>query len=161
MKKIVLSLAVLFCSFSFVSAQDFNSALGIRFGNPWAVSYKYFASESAAFEGIVSLKSSTFYSWISVGAAYQIHKDISSASGLQWYYGAGASAAFFNYDASFGGDEVSLSLGIQGYIGLSYTFDGIPLNLSIDWVPTFYLNGPNDGCGGGYGALAARYVMSY
>jgi hypothetical protein len=30
-------------------------------------------------------------------------------------------------------------VGVSGVLGLDYTFDNIPLNVSVDWAPTFVL----------------------
>jgi hypothetical protein len=47
----------------------------------------------------------------------------------------------------------------MGVIGLDYKFSEIPLNLSVDWMPTYFLGGYIGGFGGGYGSLSARYVL--
>ena len=140
-------------------AQDYKSAIGLRFGSPSSISYKTFISEKAAFEGVVGFRSYSAYSWVNIGAYYQVHNEISSVSGLKWYYGAGANLYFWSYDTGFAGDG-STSIGISGVLGLDYKFDEIPLNLSVDWIPTFFVNGYGSGFGGGYGALAARYTLN-
>ena len=43
--------------------------------------------------------------------------------------------------------------------GLQYTFDDVPVNVSLDWVPTVFLTGYISGAGLGYGSLAVRYVL--
>lgn len=141
-------------------AQDFDSAIGLRFGYPLSVTYKTFISESNALEGYAGFRSfGNSVSFLSLNAAYQIHKDIEDVDGLQWYYGAGGNIAFWSGDFL----ESNTSFGVSGYAGLSYTFVDIPLNLSVDWIPTFFINGNvgfADGFGGGYGSLAARYILS-
>ena len=44
------------------------------------------------------------------------------------------------------------------YLGLEYTFDEIPLNLSLDLLPSINLIG-STGWGGINGALSVRYVF--
>lgn len=138
-------------------SQSYNSAIGLRFGYPTSVSYKKFFKEDLAFEGIVGFRGYTGYSWINIAAAIQKHNAISSTEGLSWYYGAGAGVYLYSYD--FVTTESSTGFGIQGYLGLDYKFADIPLNLSVDWVPTFFLAGYGSGFGGGYGGLSARYVL--
>lgn len=141
-------------------AQDFKSAIGLRLGSPVSVSYKTFLNETAAAEAFVGFRNfGGVGSWINVGAAYQIHKDIGEVENLQWYYGGGASVFLWSFDSAFI-DDSSVSFGLQGYLGLSYTLENTPLNFSVDWVPTFFLGGYGSGFGGGYGALSVRYVLN-
>lgn len=142
------------------NAQDYKSAIGLRLGSPLSVSYKTFISEKGAFEGVVGFRGYTGYSWINIGAYYQHHNPIGSVPGLSWYYGAGANVYFWSWDNSFVGDNsTSTTFGISGVLGLDYKFADIPLNLSADWIPTFFINGYGNGFSGGYGALAARYTF--
>ena len=94
---------------------------------------------------------------INVAAAIQKHNAISSVDNLSWYYGAGAGVYLYSFD--FVTTESSTGVGISGYLGLDYKFADIPLNLSVDWVPTFFVAGYGNGFGGGYGGLSARYVL--
>ena len=48
--------------------------------------------------------------------------------------------------------------GADGVLGLEYTFDDFPLNLSLDILPTVNLFG-STGWGGINGALSIRYVF--
>ena len=147
---------------SSTQAQNFKSAVGARLGYPLSITYKQFISESGAFEvyagtrGFGSLN--TRYRWYTISGAYQIHKPIESVEGLDYYYGAGASVYFWSFD--YDTNSSTTTFGLQGYGGLSYTFADKPINISVDWVPTFFLNGFGSGFGAGYGSLAVRYVLS-
>lgn len=144
-----------------IQAQEYNSAIGLRLGYPLSVSYKKFLNESNALELFAGFRGYTGYSWVNVGAAYQVHKPINGVDGLQWYFGGGASAFFFNYNNGFGGDAGAFGLGIMGNLGLDYKFANAPINVSADWMPTFFIgNGYLTGFGGGYGALAVRYTLN-
>ena len=147
-------------AFSSANGQSYNSAIGLRFGYPTSVTYKKFLSEKNAVEAYVGYRGYAGYSYISVNLAYQIHNPINSARNLSWYYGAGAGVAFYSYDSGFNGNG-SIGIPISGYLGLDYKFEEIPLNLSVDWVPTIFVGGGFlSGFGGSYGALSARYVLS-
>lgn len=150
---------VLFIMTTFVQAQDYNTAVGLRFGFPLSVSYKKFINDKAAIEGVAGFRSFSGYSWFNIGGYYQIHNDLPSVNGLKWYYGAGANVYFWSYDSNIVGDG-STSFGISGVLGLDYKFADIPLNMSVDWIPTFFLNGFGNGFNGGYGALSARYILN-
>lgn len=163
MKKARLLIAAMFV-FGFMSAsfaqQDYTSAVGLRLGYPFSASYKQFLGERSAIEGFVGFRGWPGYSWVSINALYQYHSPISGVDGLRWYAGGGAGVFFWTWKSSWIGDTgTSSSIGILGVIGLDYKFEDLPINLSIDWVPSIFLSGFNSGFAGGYGALGVRYVL--
>jgi len=53
-----------------------------------------------------------------------------------------------------------MTFGVHGNVGLDYTFENAPINVSIDWMPTVLLgSGYSTGFSAGYGALSLRYVL--
>lgn len=143
------------------TAQDYTSAIGVRFGYPLSVSYKTFLNPTNAVEVYAGYRGfGGVANWFSINGAYQVHSDISDLEGLQWYYGGGAGAQFWSYDFDDGG---STTFSISGYLGLQYTFVDAPVSLTLDWVPTIFLGnslyGGFNTFGGGYGALGARYTL--
>jgi len=150
--KIFSLLVVLFVFSSNGQSQDYKSAAGLRLGYPWAASYKMFVSEKNAFEAFAGFRGYVGYSNVlNVGLLYQIHNPIGSVDRLKWYYGFGG-------NLSLGGGATSI--GISGNIGLDYSFSDIPLNLSLDWVPTFILGKASyNGFGADFGGLTARYIL--
>lgn len=154
--------SLVFMMFLFASlsqAQDYKSAIGGKLGYGLVASYKTFMNENNAldiFGGIHWAGS------LMGGVNYSIHKDISSVEGLRWYYGFGGN--FFSYGGALGLKNW-FEVGVSGNIGLDYTFDDIPLNLSVDYVPTIVIfdNDEFDRISrfrGGYGALTARYILN-
>jgi hypothetical protein len=103
LRLIALTLCLCFANQTEAVAQDYKSAVGLRLGSPLAVSYKTFISESSAIEGYVGYRGFSGFSWITINGAYQIHNDISSVDGLQWYYGGGAGVQLWNSDFFDGG----------------------------------------------------------
>lgn len=163
MKRITLLFSMLFVMAiaSNLKAQDYKSAIGLRFGYPLSITYKTFLNESNALELYAGYRGySGIYSYFSVGALYEIHKPINGVDGLSWYYGGGLSVQFFTYDNSyvFTDDNGSVGLGISGVIGLDYKFADAPFNLSVDFLPTIRFGGWDSGYYS-WGALAARYVL--
>lgn len=158
LRLIALTLCLCFTYQSEAVAQDYKSAVGLRLGYPWALSYKTFISESSAIEAYVGYRGYSSFNWITINGAYQIHNDISSVDGLQWYYGAGAGVQLWNSDF-FDSGETTFT--ISGYLGLQYTFADAPISVTADWVPTLFLGDGfgTGGFGGGYGNLAVRYVL--
>jgi hypothetical protein len=167
MKKIALLFALLFALSltSEMKAQaNFQSAIGLRLGYPLALSYKFFISEPAAIELYLGIRSYSFYSEFVPGAMYLYHFPISGVDGLNWYVGGGASLYAFNYKNNYCPECGGLAFGINGAIGLDYTFADAPINLSVDWLPGIVI-GADDfigrgGFGASNGALAARYTLN-
>jgi hypothetical protein len=141
------------------NAQEYKSAIGLRLGYPFSVSFKQFINEKGAFEAFLGARRWRSYGWTNIGLLYQHHTAIPDVEGLKWYYGGGASLFFWSYDDGFDGDG-NLSIGILGTLGLDYKFKDYPINLSVDWMPLISLNGYDSGFRGGYGALSARYTIN-
>lgn len=132
-----------------VTSQDYKTALGVKF-YPGAVSLKHFVKPNAALEGLG-------YFWnrgARITGLYEFHGDINGAQGLKWYVGPGAHVGFYN--TKYGGGS---SFGVDGVLGLDYKFKGAPINMSVDWQPSFEFNGAYDGFSGNWGGLAIRYVF--
>lgn len=166
MKKLLLKSlfvsALFFFGFSSISAQDYKLAVGARLGVPLSASVKTKIGDGKMIEATVGFRNSTYTNWVSVTANYQMYKPLEDVlEGLNWYYGGGVSAYFWTYDESFFGpnDYGSTYFGVQGNVGLDYKFEDKPVNLSIDYMPTYFFGGYIGGFGGGYGALAIRYTI--
>lgn len=127
MPKLLLLLFIAgFCYLPALHAQDYKLGLGIRLSSASptlsnSVSAKYFLNENHAVEGLVS-----FGTRFGVGGLYEIHSPLNATEGLNWFYGGGAYVGFQDRDTY---------LGPTGVVGLDYKFQGIPLNLSLDWKP--------------------------
>ncbi len=140
-------------------AQDYKSAIGGKLGYGLIATYKTFLNESSAIDVFGGIR----WGGIAAGAYYLKHKPISSVDRLQWYWGFGGS--FTTWDYGVPGLDNYYELGISGVLGLDYSFDDLPLNLSVDWAPTFVVADSWDYTGsynrfrGGYGALSARYIL--
>jgi len=161
MKKFLFISSLIFCFLvsTDLHAQQFKSAVGLRLGSPTSVSLKTHLNESNALELMAGGRWYSGYSWYNLGAAYQIHKplNIEGVEGLEYYFGAGASVYFWSFD--FASDASSTTLGVQGYLGAQYTFKDTPISITVDWVPTIFINSYLTGFGGGYGGLGVRYVF--
>jgi hypothetical protein len=151
MKKKILSAAiVLLVVIGSVSAQDYKTALGVKF-YPGAITLKHFISDKAALEGI-----GYFYNHgTRITGLYEFHFDIPNADNLRWYVGPGAHVGFYN--TKYGGGS---QIGIDGVLGLDYKIKSAPINLSLDWQPSFeFGNAIGNGFGGSWGGFAIRYVL--
>ncbi|MCC6723147.1 MAG: hypothetical protein IT258_01460 [Saprospiraceae bacterium] len=141
------------------SGQNYSSAIGARLGYPLALSYKMFVSDRNAVELYGGFQNYSLSNSLSINGAYQIHNDIDAVENLQWYYGVGAGLYFWSYDAGYKGDfRGGTSIALQGYLGLEYTFEEIPVCISADWIPSLALTG-GTGFGGRYAGLGVRYIL--
>jgi hypothetical protein len=141
-----IALAVTNASAQKSSGQDYTTALGVKF-YPGAITLKHFIRENRAVEGIG-------YFW-DRGFLYEIHGDINDVSGLKWYVGPGAHVGF--YSSKWGGGT---SLGVDGVLGLDYKFDDVPINISLDWQPSFEFGSRDwNGFAGNFGGLSIRYTL--
>lgn len=159
MRKTIFAMAIAMLSFiGAISAQNYQSAIGARLGSPLAVSYKMFLSEPAAIEFFGGLGYYAGDAYLNANAAYEHHIPFSNTDGLSWYFGGGGGVSLWS-GALRPASAPGASINLLGVLGLDYTFRDIPLNLSIDWMPTFILGDYRGGFRYGYGALAARYVL--
>jgi hypothetical protein len=88
---------------------------------------------------------------------YEFHFPFSKADGLYWCVGPGAHVGFYKnqYQKSY---SSKMDLGIDGVIGLDYKFNGLPVNVSLDWQPSVSFSG-NSGANASYGGVALRYTF--
>ena len=156
MKKLFFTLALVGACMFTASAQDYKSAIGLRLGYPTSISFKHFL------EAFIGFRNYTYVKNINIGVLYQVHTPIKGVEGLKWYFGGGAGAFLSTYskDYVFAQDYGSFNLGIMGNLGLDYKFASAPINLSLDWVPTFIIGDAYyNGFVGSYGALSVRYTF--
>ncbi len=156
-----------------LSAQSYTQAVGLRFGYPWALSYKLFPGGGpnaievfAGYRGrrVGFVFGRRGWRYANIGALYQIHEDldIDGIPGLSWYYGGGGSVYLYGYDDGFpeADDYARFGVGLHGVIGVDYAFEDAPINLSFDWVPTVRIgSGYLSAFGWDRGGLSVRYTI--
>jgi hypothetical protein len=146
MKKIPLLFLLLFIvSISKVNAQEYGTAVGLRFSSlTTGLSVKSFLSTDKALEGIVGLG---HHSWV-ITLLYEKHHDIPAATGLSWLVGAGAHVGFFDHHGTYlryknrgekyyvhdDGDHQVVP-GVDLTIGLEWKIPSAPLVLGVDMKP--------------------------
>lgn len=153
MKKLFLVLiAVIGLSF----AANAQNALGVRLGggqgyNAELSFQKGMGGSRLEFDlGWHNFEHSSAFSF---AAIYQYHMDIPAVPNLGWFVGAGAKLDYWS-DAP----KDNVGLGIVGQAGLDYHFKAVPLQLSLDIRPCFYLI-PSTNFHWGDIALGIRYVF--
>ncbi|HBS87942.1 MAG: hypothetical protein A2W91_10505 [Bacteroidetes bacterium GWF2_38_335] len=156
MKKIAL-IVLIFVAAVAAKAQDYNTGIGIRLGPFSGVTLKHFLGEGKAVEGILN----TRYHGFSIHGLIEFEKPLGDVSGLSWYFGFGGHIGFYdryNFPDHYAYHEDIVTIGADGILGIEYTFEEIPLNLSIDWKPQIDLIGYGEFWGDGF-ALSARYIF--
>lgn len=163
MKKIIFVAAVfIITGATQTSAQNkgsnYQTALGVKFYPGGGITLKHFVNNNAALEGIG-------YFWndgMRITGLYEFHGNINGAPGLKWYAGPGAHIGFWNdkyWRREYGfvrrGNAI---IGIDGVLGLDYKFKGAPINMSIDWQPSYEF-GDYGGFYGNWGGFAIRYTF--
>lgn len=133
-----------------ISSNEYRTAIGIKFG--WfeggAITAKHFVTDNNAIEGLLSFWKRGFR----LTGLYEFHWDLAGTDGLKVYAGPGAHLGVFNSEN--GGNAY---LGIDGVLGLDYKIRNAPINLSLDFQPSFEL-GYGDSFYG-WGGLGIRYTF--
>ena len=134
---------------SSTNSSSYRTALGVKVWDGGGMSLKHFFTDRHAGELI-----GYFYrNGVRFTGLYEIHGDITGAEGLKWYIGPGAHIGV--YGSKYGDGAF---VGIDGVVGLDYKFNGAPINVSLDWQPSFEF-GDNRGFIGSWGGLGIRYTF--
>ena len=163
MKKQLFTIATFICTLFTLSqtaySQNYKNAIGLRVGNYSGITYKQFVSQKNAFEIYGLFRFYNTYNVTNVTGVYQVHNNIPNVSALKWYYGFGATLGFYGYKNSYFGKKISgVNVGILGTVGLDLALKDIPICLSLDWSPTYFLNN-GGGFYGDYAHFAIRYIL--
>ena len=131
------------------NGDTYKTAIGVKF-YPTGVTIKTFMKPNLAFEAIG-------YFWergTRITGLFEYHYSLTPSGRLKWYIGPGAHVGFYKQDFFDGGTSV----GIDGVLGLDYKFPGIPINVSLDWQPSYEF-GNYDGFSGNWGGIGLRLAL--
>ncbi|MEY2916351.1 MAG: hypothetical protein RIS73_65 [Bacteroidota bacterium] len=125
----------------------YKTAIGLRF-SPLGISFKANNKQGkTSFELIGYFKDG-----FTASGLYYWNFTLNEPANLKLYAGGGGQVGF--KDESAGGGSV---LGVGGILGVDYKFLHMPLNLSLDWQPSFQFGKNNDFHG--WGGIAARFTL--
>lgn len=155
MKRIFTTLVIALITVTLIKAQEYRTGIGIRAGNSSGLTIKHFNSHKTALEGLLT----TRWEGFQVTGLYEVHNRAFSVDHLNWYYGGGAHIGFYNGSNAYWGRNgyAYTIVGIDGILGIEYSFDEIPINIGIDWKPALNLVGYSGVWS--EGALSVRYVF--
>ena len=158
MKKQLFKITAIFALFTIftltANAQDYKNAIGGRFGTANGISFKTALKKNAMLELIGNFRSNNSYDYVRITGLYEVYNPINGAEGLTWFYGGGATIG----SVKAKGFDGQLYLGANGVLGLDYKFNGAPINLSLDWIPTLQLT-PNTNFYSGDVGLGIRFTF--
>ena len=153
MKKIIIAIVAVFAMSTAANAQ--LSGIGVRLGG--GQGYGAELSTLWNFGNRVEIdlgwNSDEGYTGFSLTGIYQWQGAI--GSGFGWFAGVGARLAYWNWEVT---DDSDIALGLAGQAGLEYKFSAIPIQLSLDIRPCFWLIPDTDFHWGDI-ALGIRYTF--
>jgi hypothetical protein len=158
MKKLVVIGLFLFCLVSISKGQDYNTGIGLRGGFDYGLSVKHFISEKSALEFLLASRWRGF----EVTGLYEVHNQVGDVDRFKWFFGFGAHVGFWNGDYThdywgYPGTNYTV-VGLDGILGLEYSFKEVPINLSLDWKPALNFIGYTGFWADG-GALSIRFIF--
>lgn len=116
-------------------AQEYKTGIGVRAGvYNTGISLKHFIADRNAVEGILGFYNRGFI----ITVLYEIQNNTAfGVNHLDWFYGFGGHVGFWGKDRYPYGDKVGANtvLGVNGIIGLEYTFTEVPVNIGVDFKP--------------------------
>ena len=154
-QELILMLLLLALIAPRADAQFYQNAAGLRLGNASGLTGKTLVSKRFLLEGIIS----TRWRGINIVALGEITQSLVDYRGLSWYYGVGAHICFWDYPGD-SEEGTKLFTGVDGIVGMEYTFDEIPLNLALDWKPFLNILSTTHFVWDEI-ALSVRYVIHY
>lgn len=156
MKKIGLTFILGICLLALGQAQDYNTGIGVRGGFANGLTLKHFIGPKTALEGIIASR----WRGLELTGLFEIHNQAFKTERLKWYYGFGGHVGFWNGKyTKWGESQYSYTVvGIDGILGLEYSFAEIPFNIGIDWKPAFNFVGYSGFWADG-GAVSFRFIF--
>lgn len=160
--------ALLVFSLTSLGAQDYKTSAGLRIGSYYGLTIKHFIKSDRALEGILLTRNGG----ANFTGLYEIHTPAFSAERLKAYGGIGGHISVFDRDNNrwywyrgngnregvFFGDNSQLAIGVDMILGLEYTINTLPFNISIDWKPALNIIG-DSGLSTNQIALSFRFVF--
>lgn len=128
MKKVII---VLFAALALsVAASAQPKALGLRATYGAELSYQHTLGAS----NFAELDLGWFYNGFYLTGVYDFNIGQLDGLPISFYAGPGASLGFW----SNAEDHLHMEAGVTGQLGVEWQVESIPLNISLDWRPTFY-----------------------
>jgi len=154
---LALLLAVTFPVLAQKNEYAYQRSLGIKMF-PGAISYKKDWGGNTKIEANLYISSDFFR----LTGLYEKYFPLTpEVTGLNWFMGGGAHWGIWtdNWKARYPTRESGIAIGVDGIIGLDYKIRNAPLNISLDWQPSFNIIGYQY-FEAGWGGIGIRYVLN-
>ena len=113
------------------------SGIGVRLGGGQGYGAELSTLWGNRIEADLGWSSGDHHSSFSLTGIYQWTGEI--GSGFGWFAGVGARVAFWSWESGYGDSDSQIALALAGQAGIEYNFSAIPIQLSLDIRPAFYL----------------------
>jgi hypothetical protein len=136
-------------------ASPYKYAIGVKM-YPSAISYKKFFAPNKAIETLGYFTLDGFRATI----IYEKYHPVEGNENLTWYAGYGGHLGIWSeeWKKNNPAHNAGIALGIDGILGLDYKLKNAPLNISVDWQPSFNFVGASY-FESGWAGLGVRYTF--
>lgn len=136
MKRLIVIVLSIFAFTAAASAQ--SKAIGGRFGWGGEISYQHYLGGANFLEADLGFNGGGANGFYLTGV---YNFNIGNSGDFGFYAGPGAQLGVNNVRHSDNTVTSHFGLAIVGQVGCEYAIPGVPLNLSLDWRPAFFLTG--------------------
>ena len=135
----------------------YNSAIGVKM-YPSAVTYKNFIRTNKAVEALGYFSLDGFRATV----LYETYAPIEGNENLSWYVGYGGHLGIWSetWKKNNPDHTAGIAVGVDGILGLDYKVKTAPLNISVDWQPSFNFVGSSY-FESGWAGIGIRYTFQY
>lgn len=133
----------------------YHSAIGVKM-YPSAVSYKQFLRSNKAIEALGYFSLDGFRATL----LYETYAPIEGNENLSWYVGYGGHLGIWSetWKKNNPDHTAGIAVGVDGILGLDYKVKNAPLNISVDWQPSFNFVGSSY-FESGWAGIGIRYTF--
>jgi hypothetical protein len=141
MKHFIL-IIILFCATFTTKAQDFKQAAGIRMGWTPGFEYRIFTDPANSYKFLLGTRDRGVQ--LHLFKEFHRYNMFSFTDQITFFYGAGLHAGYEKWDVihyhentQWYETRTGLIAGLDGLVGLEYTFYEVPISLGIEAKPYF------------------------
>jgi hypothetical protein len=171
MRAALLLVIISLCGIHRLSAQDFTIDTGARKTGPYisnytaaigvkmypsAITHKKFYRSNKAIETLGYFTLDGFRATI----LNEMYSPIEGNDQLSWYVGYGGHVGIWSeaWKKNNPNHTAGIAVGVDGILGLDYKLKNAPLNISVDWQPSFNFVGASY-FESGWAGIGIRYVI--
>jgi hypothetical protein len=152
----VMLILVLIMTQAQALAQESQKQAGFRFGNTTGFTGRIITENNFAFEGILGFRNGG----VQLYGLFESRRplNLNRIENMFLYFGGGAHAGFVRWDAYHNNNDpyngypyyhddyhdwhTGPAFGVDGIIGMEYSFNSAPISLAVDFKPFFEFYGP-------------------